>query len=374
MSDDDRPRLLVAKGAFEAMGGAERDLIRVLPEINGLFAVTMATIQPSTELEKACSDNGIPLICPESKWELSTDPISVILDTGRGTASRAWSSCDGLEEAMATSVAMHLVSGDGSLPILDHVPPSLRVHLHLLEPHRGLYEETLHRRVDGSPRRNLALTKAALSRARSRDGSLIESLKSREGSIVSGNSNFSAQRAKEVYGIEAGVLWPCVDSQEFPAESSYDPESPYPGEDEYVVTVGRASFAKGTWSHAESMGVKLWFAPRLTSPELVSLMRGARAMIGLAHNESFGLTPIESFSVGTPALFVDEGGFRDTIVDGENGRLIARGDVEEWHSALEQASDQKTREEWASRGRARISELDLSPDAHARRIWDLLLH
>ena len=80
MSDDDRPRLLVAKGAFEAMGGAERDLIRVLPEINGLFAVTMATIQPSTELEKACSDNGIPLICPESKWELSTDPISVILD------------------------------------------------------------------------------------------------------------------------------------------------------------------------------------------------------------------------------------------------------------------------------------------------------
>ena len=102
-------------------------------------------------------------------------------------------------------------------------------------------------------------------------------------------------------------------------------------------------------------------------------MRGARAMIGLAHNESFGLTPIESFSVGTPALFVDEGGFRDTIVDGENGRLIARGDVGEWHSALEQASDQKTREEWASRGRARISELDLSPDAHARRIWDLLL-
>ena len=402
MSDDDRPRLLVAKGALEAMGGAERDLIRVLPQINGLFAVTMATIQPSTELEKACSDNGIPLICPESKWELSTDPISVILDTGRGTASRAWSSCVGLEEAMATSVAMHLVSGDGSLPILDHVPPSLRVHLHLLEPHRGLYEETLHRRVDGSPRRNLALTKAALSRARSRDGSLIESLKSREGSIVSGNSNFSAQRAKEVYGIEAGVLWPCVDSQEFPAESSDDPESPYPGEDEYVVTVGRASFAKGTWeavsvlsgtglslahvgggdegsiemlrSHAESMGVKLWFAPRLTSPELVSLMRGARAMIGLAHNESFGLTPIESFSVGTPALFVDEGGFRDTIVDGENGRLIARGDVEEWHSALEQASDQKTREEWASRGRARISELDLSPDAHARRIWDLLLH
>ena len=95
-------------------------------------------------------------------------------------------------------------------------------------------------------------------------------------------------------------------------------------------------------------------------------------MVSMAHNESFGLTPIESFSVGTPALFVDEGGFRDTIVDGENGRLINRSDIEGWHSALEQASDQRTREEWAAKGRERISELDLGPVAHARRIRDLL--
>ena len=400
MTGNDRPRLLVAKGAFEAMGGAERDLIRVLPAINGLFEVTMATIQPSEELEETCSENGIPLIRPESKWHLSTDPFSVILDSGRGTASKAWASCVGLEEAMGSATAVHLVSGDGSLPILDHVPAGLRVHLHLLEPHRGLYEETLHRGVDGSPRRNLSLTKAALSRARGRDRALVEALTSRVGSAVSGNSSFSAQRAKEVYGIEAGVLWPCVDIQEFPEDPSGDPVNPFVGSGEYVVTVGRASFAKGTWetismlpgtglslahvgggdgksidmlrSHAESLGVEAWFAPRLTSPELVSLMRGARAMVSMAHKESFGLTPIESFSVGTPAIFVDEGGFRDTIVDGVNGRLLARGDTRGWHSALEQASDQATREEWAARGRARISELDLGPDAHARRIWDLL--
>ena len=293
-----------------------------------------------------------------------------------------------------------LFRSDGSLPILDHVPPGLRVHLHLLEPHRGLYEETLHRRVDGSPRRNLTLTKAVLSRARGRDRSLMESLMSREGAIVSANSRFSAQRAKEVYGIEAGVLWPCVDTDEFPEDPSGDPENPYQGEGDYVVSVGRASYAKGTWEtismlagtglslahvgggddgslgmlskHAESNGVGLWVAPRLPSPELVSLMRGARAIVSMAHKESFGLTPIEAFAVGTPPLFVDEGGFRDTIVDGENGRLLDRGDSASWHSALEQASDPDTREGWAASGRARISELDLTPDAHARRIRDLL--
>ena len=400
MTEPSRPRLLVAKGSFESMGGAERDLIRVLPAMNRLFEVTMATIQPSIELEEACSENGIQMIIPESKWHLSTDPISVVLDSGRGTASKAWASIDGLSDAMASSIALHLVSGDGSLPILDHVPPGLRVHLHLLEPHRGLYEETLHRRVDGSPRRNLALTKAALSRARSRDRSLMGSLMSREGAIVSGNSRFSAQRANEVYGIEAGVLWPCVDTSEFPEDPSDDPENPYSDGEEYVVSVGRASYAKGTWEtismlagtglslahvgggdegslgmlrkHADSRGVGLWVAPRLPSPDLVSLMRGARAIVSMAHKESFGLTPIEAFAVGTPPLFVDEGGFRDTIVDGENGRLLDRRDTASWHSALEQASDPSTREGWSTRGRERISELDLTPDAHARRIWDLL--
>lgn len=399
MPTSERPKLLVAKGSFLQHGGAERDLIRVLPSFNSIFDVTMATIQTSTELEAVCSEQGIELICPESKWELSTDPLSVILDSSRGTASRAWASCEGIQGAMASAEALHLVSGDGSLPILDHVPSGLPIHLHLLEPHRGLYEDTLHRLVDGSPKRSLSITKAALTRARKRDKSLISSLMSRKSSIVSGNSSFSALRAKEVYGIEAGVLWPCV-TEEFTNDSSGDTENPYPGADEYVVCVGRASFAKGIWetitmlsgtgislahvgggdersleklrSHADSCDVGVWFAPRLPSPELVSLMRGARAIVSLAHSESFGLTPIEAFAVGTPALFVDEGGFRDTILDGVNGRLLKRDDNASWHMALNQAADVDTRTKWAENGRLRIKELDLSPEAHARRLRDLL--
>ena len=176
MGASSRENLLVAKGVLGPMGGAERDLIRILPSLNELFSVSMATIQPSPELVEVCSSNGIELITPESDWEVPRDSLSTILDSGRGSASRAWRSCEGLDEAISSAIAIHLVSGDGSLPILDHVPPGLRVHLHLLEPHRGLYEEVLHRRVDGSPRRNLSLTKAALSRARSRDKSLMKGL------------------------------------------------------------------------------------------------------------------------------------------------------------------------------------------------------
>ena len=125
-------------------------------------------------------------------------------------------------------------------------------------------------------------------------------------------------------------------------------------------------------AHAEASGVGLWVAPRLPSPSLVSLMREARAIVSMAHSESFGLSPIEAFAVGTPALFIDEGGFRDTIVDGVNGRLLPRDDAQTWHAALKEAADDDTRARWAAAGRARIEELDLSPEAHARRLWDIL--
>ena len=49
-----KPVLLVAKGTFGAMGGAERDLIRVLPALGRLFDVRMATIHSAPELEETC--------------------------------------------------------------------------------------------------------------------------------------------------------------------------------------------------------------------------------------------------------------------------------------------------------------------------------
>ncbi|MEC7707234.1 MAG: glycosyltransferase family 4 protein [Candidatus Thermoplasmatota archaeon] len=366
-----------------------------------MFSVQMATIHPSQELRVLCEQQGIPLICPNSSWENPEGALSIILDTGRDTSSRSWGECQGLEQAISSAEAVHIVSGDGSLSLLDHIPHGAKVHLHLLEPHRGLYEDILHREVDGSPKRSLWLTRLLLSRARRRDRSLIKSGLNRKRFRISGNSTFSARRASEVYGIDAEVLWPCVDASEFPSDASQDPENPFSGsEGDYVVCIGRASWAKGTWetismlqgtglslvhvgggddaslamisAHADSVGVGLWIAPRLPSNQLVKLMRDSRAVVSMAHRESFGLTPIEAFAVGTPALFVDEGGFRDTLVDGVNGRLLPRGDIAAWHSALKQAADGATRAAWAEAGRARIAEMNLSPEAQCRRLESIL--
>ena len=234
---------MVAKGSFAAMGGAERDLIRNLPAFAQRFQVSVATLHPVPELESVCARLELPLISPDEAWEMPTDAISTVLDSGKDAASRAWRDCSGLAGTLATSQAVHLVSGDGSLALLEYIPDSVAVHLHLLEPHRGLHEEVLHRQIDGSSKRSLGLTSALLSRARRRDIGAIRALSDRVHTAISGNSSYTAARIGEVYGVDAGVLLPSVVSDEFPAESSSDePSEPGVMTGPYVVSVGRASW------------------------------------------------------------------------------------------------------------------------------------
>ena len=393
-------RLLVAKGSFEALGGAERDLIRNLPALAKEFEVTVATLSPVPELKSVCSRMDISLLHPEKSWEMPVDPVSRILDTGSNSATKAWKLCPSLEDAIDTCDAVHLVSGDGSLELLDMVPNDTAVHFHLLEPHRGLHEDVLHREIDGGHKRSIRLTHVLLTKARNADLRAVRALAERPKSAISGNSSYTASRISEIYDVKAGVLHPSVVTEEFPEQAGPDEVVPTTFSGDYAVSVGRASWAKGTWEtismlggttlalahvgggdkddlvslseHAQDCGVELWIASRLSSPELAALMRGARAVVSMAHGEPFGLTPIEAFSVGTPALFVDEGGFRDSIVDGQNGRLLARGDIAGWHDNLEMVKDLAVREQWTKAGREWIAELGLSPEDHCRRLVKIL--
>jgi len=390
-----KPRLLVVKGCFSAMGGAERDLIRNIPFLSEKFVVKVATLDPVDELESICREMDFELMTPDNSWIISDDPLSIILD--KDSSLKAWKEIEGLDSVIEKSDFIHIVSGDGSMSIIDLIPSSIPVHLHLLEPHRGLHEDVLHMKVNGRPKRNIGLTKTLLSRARKRDILRIKSFNSREKSSISGNSKYTVSRIKEIYNIDAGLLWPSIDLEDF---SENDEDSDFIKlNSPYVVNIGKASWVKGTWEtisileetnlslahigggdkedirlleeHAESCKVKVWFAPRLTQNELAIVLRNARASISLAHGEPFGLTPIEAFAVGTPAIYVNEGGFKDTIVDKENGRLVAREQREDWHSALKDAENNENRIRWSEAGKEKIKFLDLSCEKHTERIYDI---
>ena len=398
-----RARLLVAKGSFSAMGGAERDIIRNLPALSKKFEVSVATLDSALQLDSICEEYGIKLMKPDIYWKPPRDAVSRILNKEFSSSLQSWKSVVGLVESFVDLEYVHLISGDGSLSILEIIPDGISLHLHLLEPHRGLHEDVLHRMIDGSPRRNLSLTRVALSMARRKDLSKIRMLSSRDRTAISGNSKFTSSRIGDVYGIPSGVLPPSLDPEEFPSESPSSEASPLVGiEGPYVVTIGRASWVKGAWEtismltdsglslalvgggeeesidalieHAKSSKVGIWVAPRLESTELCSLIRGAVAVVSMAHSEPFGLTPIEAQSLGTPALFVDEGGFRETITDGVSGRLLPRDDYSAWHTALEEAKDTNNRSLWSENGRASISKMGLNPEVFSTRLEEIFLN
>ena len=397
-----RMRMLVVKGSFAPMGGAERDIIRNLPALSKKFAVTVATLESSSGLEEVCEKMGIPLMTPRLEWTQSSDVISRVLDSDYPKALECWKSVGNLTEEIEEYDCIHITSGDGSLAILEIIPEEMAIHLHLLEPHRGLHEDVLHRGIDGRPKRNLSVTKAALTVARRRDLSLIRGLSARGRSAISGNSEFTSLRIAEVYGIPSGILLPSLGIDEFTQNPSPNEPTKIEGPVEpYVVTVGKASWVKGTWetismlkgsghslalvggggqedldalvSHAEDCKVEIWIAPRLSSGDLCSLIRGAKAVVSMAHSEPFGLTPIEAQTIGTPALFVDEGGFKETISDGKSGRLLPRNDFSAWHDALKQAGDENNRNEWSKSGRIGISMMGLNPDVFSERLENIFI-
>jgi glycosyltransferase involved in cell wall biosynthesis len=348
-----------------------------------------------------CGEKNIKIFAPPTPWNPPNTPVSQIFDSVHTSSAKHWRMCEGLIETIDNFDFFHIVSGDGYLAIMELVPKNKTAHLYLHEPHRGYHEDSLHRKLNGKLKRPSLITKILLSKGRKNDLSIVRKFANNSTFFVSGNSSYSAQRSRDVYGIECGVLHPCVDQEEYSNDVG-DIINPMKQttQAEYVVTVGTAIWAKATMEtismlsgtgislahvgggtdaekaqlekHAKMNSVQLWIAPRLSSDELAKLMSDALAVVSMAHKEPFGLTPIEAFSIGTPALFVDEGGFRDTIVDGKCGRLIARENLTEWHAALDQARDAENRKNWSNFGRNRIGELKLSPKQQAEKIHQIL--
>lgn len=58
--------------------------------------------------------------------------------------------------------------------------------------------------------------------------------------------------------------------------------------------------------------------------QLLELYSAARLLLCLPYREPFGLTPLESMACGTPVVAVNEGGLRETVLDGQTGYLAPR--------------------------------------------------
>lgn len=109
-----------------------------------------------------------------------------------------------------------------------------------------------------------------------------------------------------------------------------------PAEPVRLVVAGRGDDAGRLEGIAAELGIEalVEFRGYVSEAEKVSLLRRAWANVYPSPKEGWGITNIEAAACGTPSLASDAPGLRESVVDGETGRLVPYGDVTAWADAI----------------------------------------
>jgi glycosyltransferase involved in cell wall biosynthesis len=108
------------------------------------------------------------------------------------------------------------------------------------------------------------------------------------------------------------------------------------------------------------------FVPEATDGQLRWLYANAEALVTAAHDD-FGLTPLEAMQFGTPVVAVREGGFPETVLEGETGVLFDGATSDGVRRGIEDLRDAS----W-DRVRIRARAADFSDAAFARRLQEVV--
>jgi len=161
--------------------------------------------------------------------------------------------------------------------------------------------------------------------------------------IVSISKNVQ-RRCEKFLGIRTPIIYPPIDCSQFRYREFGDfwlsVNRLYPEKrielqleafrrmpHERLIVVG--GFAKG--DHAERYAKAIirrappnvTFLGSISENKLVDLYSRCKGLICTAKDEDLGLTPLEAMASGKPVVAVDEGGFRESIVNGKTGYLVS---------------------------------------------------
>jgi len=86
----------------------------------------------------------------------------------------------------------------------------------------------------------------------------------------------------------------------------------------------------------KNVEIKNW----IDSYELKELYSNCKGFITTSLNEDFGLTPVEAMASGKPIIAPNEGGYKETVINGKTGVLIDDINVDKLKDAIEKLSDE----------------------------------
>ena len=180
-------------------------------------------------------------------------------------------------------------------------------------------------------------------------------------------SESTRERVRRLYGREASVVHPPVAVERF---SSAEPEDYFLVVTELVphkrvhvalegarragrrvVVVGGGGAARSLRSEFSDIAE---FVGRVSDRRLAELYARARALL-VPSTEEFGIAAVEAQAAGRPVLAIGRGGALETVLDGETGVLLPRGDADEFAEALREVDFGRFSSELAIRNASRFA-------------------
>jgi glycosyltransferase involved in cell wall biosynthesis len=172
--------------------------------------------------------------------------------------------------------------------------------------------------------------------------------------IISTSQNV-AQRVKKYFGYETKIIYPPVDCSKY----HYKPAGGYwlsvnrlithkrveiqleafrQMSDKKLIIVGSYEQSRHFKRYADfiesslppNVEIRNW----VSDQELINLYANCRGFITTAKDEDFGLTVLEAMSSGKPVIAPNEGGYKETVVNGQTGLLLDGIDADKLTKAV----------------------------------------